>query len=249
MHLLLATPSDNNRSPRYMEKALAAITSRVCITIPFRCSVSQRGILRRSHRSELSAMFRRGSCRIVEPRRARSGRVGAATRNCYDTVTGLRQIVPQPFLKRIMPLQIFVDADACPVKEEAIRVATRYGLPITLVSNQAMRTFVGPNVTQVAVGTGFDAADDWIVERADAGDIVITSDILLAARCLEKSCRALNSTGAFFDADNIGSALAMRELNAYLREAGEIKGYNASFSKKDRSQFLQSLDLLIQKAK
>ena len=148
-----------------------------------------------------------------------------------------------------MPLQIFVDADACPVKEEAIRVATRYGLPITLVSNQAMRTFVGPNVTQVAVGTGFDAADDWIVERAVAGDIVITSDILLAARCLEKSCRALNSTGAFFDADNIGSALAMRELNAYLREAGEIKGYNASFSKKDRSQFLQSLDLLIQKAK
>ena len=148
-----------------------------------------------------------------------------------------------------MPLQIFVDADACPVKEEAIRVAERYRLQITLVSNQAMRSFFGPNITQVAVGTGFDAADDWIVERADAGDIVITSDILLAARCLEKGCRALNSTGAVFDADNIGSALAMRELNAYLRESGEIKGYNASFSKKDRSQFLQSLDLLIQKAK
>ncbi len=148
-----------------------------------------------------------------------------------------------------MSLQIFVDADACPVKEEAIRVATRYGLPIILVSNQGMRPIVAANVAQVVVSSGFDAADDWIVERTVAGDIVITADILLAARCLEKGCRVLNSTGAFFNADNIGSALAMRELNAHLRETGESKGYNASFSKKDRSQFLQSLDLLIQKAK
>ena len=103
------------------------------------------------------------------------------------------------------------------------------------------------NVKQVVVGAKFDAADDWIVEHAGTGDIVITTDIQLAARCLDKGCKALNSTGHVFTKQNIGSALSMRELNAHLRETGDIKGYNPSFSKKDRSQFLQSLDMLIQK--
>ncbi len=139
---------------------------------------------------------------------------------------------------------LLIDGDACPVKDEAVRVAARYNIPVTLVSNQGMRPM--PNVRQVVVSAKFDAADDWIVENAAPGDIVITSDIQLAARCLEKQCKALNPTGQEFTKQNIGSALASRELNAYLREAGEIKGGNASFSKKHRSQFLQSLDRLMQ---
>jgi len=147
-----------------------------------------------------------------------------------------------------MATQIFVDSDACPVKDEAIRVATRYSLHITLVSNQGMRPISAENIKQIVVGAKFDEADDWIVDHATAGDIVITADIQLAARCLKNGCKALSHAGSLFTAQNIGSALAMRELNAHLRETGEIKGYNPSFSKKDRSQFLQSLDMLIQKS-
>ena len=146
-------------------------------------------------------------------------------------------------------MQVFVDSDACPVKEEAIRVATRYKWDITLVSNQGMRPIIAPNVRQVVVDKTFDAADDWIVQHADTGDIVITADILLAARCLEKGCKALNVNGHVFTQQNIGATLSLRELNAHLRETGEIKGHNPSFSNKSRSQFLQSLDMLIQKAR
>ncbi|MEQ1789680.1 MAG: YaiI/YqxD family protein [Rickettsiales bacterium] len=146
-----------------------------------------------------------------------------------------------------MAIQIFVDSDSCPVKDEAIRVATRYSLQITLVSNQGMRPINANNVKQVVVGAQFDAADDWIVEHADIGDIAITADIQLAARCLDKGCKALNPSGHIFTTQNIGSALSMRELNAYLRETGDIKGHNPTFSKKDRSKFLQSIDMLIQK--
>jgi uncharacterized protein YaiI (UPF0178 family) len=146
-----------------------------------------------------------------------------------------------------MPIQLFVDNDACPVKEEVLRVAARYKLQVTLVSNQGMRPVAAPNVRQVVVGAQFDAADDWIVEHAGTNDIVVTSDIQLAARCLDKGCKALNSAGHVFTSQNIGSALSMRALNAHLRETGDIKGFNPAFSKKDRSQFLQSLDMLIQK--
>ncbi|QEL20229.1 YaiI/YqxD family protein [Limnoglobus roseus] len=148
-----------------------------------------------------------------------------------------------------MGLRIFIDADACPVKAEAVRVATRYSLLITLVSNQGMASIPGPTVEQVVVRSGFDAADDWIVEHATANDIVVTADIPLAARCLEKGCHVLNPTGQPTTADTIGPALAMRELNAYLRESGDIKGHNPTFSKRDRSQFLQSLDQLINRLK
>ncbi len=146
-----------------------------------------------------------------------------------------------------MAIQIFVDSDSCPVKDEAIRVATRYNLKITLVSNQGMRPINAHNVKQVVVSASFDAADDWIVENCNTGDIAITADILLAARCLDKKCKALSPTGHIFTAQNISSTLAMRSLNAHLRETGDIKGHNPTFTKKDRSQFLQSLDMLIQK--
>lgn len=117
-----------------------------------------------------------------------------------------------------MTIQIFVDSDSCPVKDEALRVATRYNLQITLVSNQGMRPINAPNVKQVVVSASFDAADDWIVENSNAGDIVITADIQLAGRCLDKGCKALNQTGYIFTQQNISSALAMRALNAHLRE-------------------------------
>ncbi len=142
---------------------------------------------------------------------------------------------------------IYVDGDACPVKEEVARVAARYALQVYIVSNQGLRCNLGPHVRGVLVGSEFDAADNWIVENIAASDIAITADIQLAARCLKKNAKAINPTGKFFTEENIGSALAMRELSSYLREAEEIAGGNAPFSKRDRSNFLQSLDLIIQK--
>jgi uncharacterized protein YaiI (UPF0178 family) len=142
---------------------------------------------------------------------------------------------------------IYIDGDACPVKDEIVKGATRYGLAMYMVSNQGTRPRPVANYHVITVGTGFDAADDWIVEHIEAADIAITADILLAARCLEKGASALAPTGQPFTADNIGNALAMRSLSQYLREAGEMKGNNPSFTRKDRSQFLQALDNLIQK--
>lgn len=146
-------------------------------------------------------------------------------------------------------LNIYIDGDACPVKEEVVRVAARYRLAMYMVSNQGARPRPEPNFHVIIVGAGFDAADHWIVEHIEASDIVVTADIQLAARCLEKGAGALAPTGKLFTAENIGSALAMRSLNQYLREAGEIKGYNPSFAKEDRSRFLQALDALIQKSR
>ena len=145
--------------------------------------------------------------------------------------------------------EIYVDGDACPVKDEILRVAGRHDLAVHMVSNQWLRMPVGPKVNKVVVSDGFDAADDWIAERAGAGDIVITSDIPLASRCLERGARVLGPTGKAFTADNIGMALAMRDVHADLREMGEIKGNNPSFSKADRSRFLQELEKTVQAAK
>ena len=142
---------------------------------------------------------------------------------------------------------IYVDGDACPVKEEVARVAARHTLQVYIVSNQGLRNNLGSHVRGILVGNEFDAADNWIVENIVADDIAITTDIQLAARCLKKNAKVINSTGKFFTEENIGSALALRELSSYLRETGEIKGINAPFSKQDRSNFLQSLDLIIQK--
>ncbi|MBL4790067.1 MAG: YaiI/YqxD family protein [Kordiimonadaceae bacterium] len=146
-------------------------------------------------------------------------------------------------------LEIFVDADACPVKDEILKVAYRHDLVVHLVSNQWLRIPVGPKVNKMVVNDSFDAADDWIVENAKEGDICITGDILLAGRCLEKGAAVLGHTGKPFTPDNIGMAIAMRELKSQLRDMGEDKGYNAKFTNKDRSHLLNALETYVQKAK
>ena len=146
-------------------------------------------------------------------------------------------------------MEIYVDADACPVKNEVVRVAERHGLVVHMVSNSWMRLTEGPLVKRVVVSEGFDAADDWIAERAGEGDIVVTSDIPLAARCLKAGVQALGPTGRPFTADNIGSAVAIRDLMGHLRDTGEVRGGNPAFSARDRSQFLQELESKIQSIK
>ena len=144
---------------------------------------------------------------------------------------------------------IFVDADACPVKDEAVKVATRHGLAIYFVSNAFMRLSDGENVFRVVVPDGPDVADDWIAQRITAADIAVTADIPLASRCLKAGAKVIGSTGKPFTDANIGTALAMRELQQHLRETGESKGYNASFTKQDRSRFLQALEQAVQDLK
>ncbi len=144
---------------------------------------------------------------------------------------------------------IFVDADACPVKEEAAKVAARHGLAIHFVSNAHMRLPEGENVHRVVVSDGADAADNWIAERITEVDIAVTADIPLASRCLKAGAKAIGPTGKPFTDANIGTALAMRDLQQHLRETGESKGYNASFSKQDRSRFLQGLEQAVQDIK
>jgi len=142
-------------------------------------------------------------------------------------------------------MEIYVDADACPVKDEVVRVATRNGLTVHMVSNSWMRLPEGERVKRVLVGDGSDAADDWIAERVTATDIVITTDIPLASRCLKAEAAVLGLTGKPFTEDGIGSALAMRELMGHLRETGEIRGGGPGFTRKDRSRFLEALERMI----
>jgi uncharacterized protein YaiI (UPF0178 family) len=146
-------------------------------------------------------------------------------------------------------LDIYVDADACPVKEEVIRVGMRHNLRVYLVSNILLNRVVNDRVFKIQVGTEPDAADDWIAEHAGNGDIVITIDILLAERCLKNGASALGTTGRIFNDENIGAAKAMREFRAHLRETGEGSSYNAAFSQQDRSRFLQVLEQMIQAIK
>lgn len=143
------------------------------------------------------------------------------------------------------PVRIFIDADACPVKEEILKVSYRHQLPVFIVSNQWMRMEVGPLVEKIVVSEGADAADDWIADQIGADGIAVTADIPLAKRCLDKGAAVIGPTGKAFSADNIGMALAMRDLKSHLRETGESKGYNASFTKADRSRFLQTLESTI----
>ena len=143
-------------------------------------------------------------------------------------------------------LHIFIDADACPVKQEVYRVASRFGLDITLVANSWMRV---PNERWIAlevVEDGFDAADDWIVEHVQPHDIVVTADIPLASRCVKEGARVIGPTGKPFTEDNIGQAVATRDLLSELRDAGEITGGPPPLKKRDRSRFLQQLDEVIQ---
>lgn len=140
---------------------------------------------------------------------------------------------------------IYVDADACPVKEEVARVAWRHGIIVTYVANSGLRPSRDPMIRNVLVPQGADAADDWIVAHVEAGDVVVTADIPLARRSLDKGALVLGPTGRRFAPDSIGMALAMRELNQYLRETGASRGFNAGFTSKDRSAFLQALDEVV----
>jgi len=142
----------------------------------------------------------------------------------------------------LAPVRILVDADACPVKDEIYKVAWRLGVPVSVVSNSRLRVPDHPLIVRVVVGDGFDAADDWIAEAADPASVVITSDILLADRCLKLGAMVLSPTGKPFTPASIGGAIATRAIMADLRAGGEQLGGPAPFTRADRSKFLQSLD-------
>lgn len=143
---------------------------------------------------------------------------------------------------------IYVDADACPVKDEAVRVAARHGLVVTFVSNGGLRPSRDPMVRHVVVPQGADAADDWIVDNARPNDIAVTADVPLAARLVDGGVHVLGPTGRPFSPETIGMAVAMRDLKQHLRETGEIRGFNPGFSQKDRSAFLSALDRTVRRA-
>ena len=145
--------------------------------------------------------------------------------------------------------KLYIDADACPVKDEAYRVAERYRLMVFVVCNSWIRTPAGPRVTPVVVDEGPDVADDWIAERAGPGDVVVTADIPLAGRSLGAGAQALHPAGRPFTADNIGGALASRAIGEHLRSMGEITGGPRAFSPADRSRVLQALDAAVVRAR
>jgi len=142
--------------------------------------------------------------------------------------------------------EIYVDADACPVKSEITRVAERHNLVVHVVSNSGMRIDRNPLIRQVVVAEGPDEADNWIADNITAADIAITADIPLADRCLKKHAHVIGPTGKPFTQASIGMALAMRNLMSDLRETSDLKSYNKAFSKRDRSDFLQALEQAIQ---
>jgi uncharacterized protein YaiI (UPF0178 family) len=143
-------------------------------------------------------------------------------------------------------LDIYIDADACPVKDEIYRVAARYGLRVFVVANGWLRTPDTSLVQRITVTEGLDQADDWIVTHAGTGDIVVTTDVPLAARCVKAGARVLAPTGRPFTPDSIGTDLATRNLMTTLRDTGQIRGTGRPFTKQDRSRFLEALDTAIQ---
>jgi uncharacterized protein YaiI (UPF0178 family) len=147
------------------------------------------------------------------------------------------------------PITIYVDADACPVKNEVYRVAERHGLKVVIVSNSPIAVPRDPLIERVVVGPGLDAADDWIAERMSRGAIVITADIPLASRCVKAGAAAIAPTGKVFTEESIGMTLATRNLMDSLRSSGEITGGPKSFSARDRSRFLSALDQAIVRLK
>ena len=143
-------------------------------------------------------------------------------------------------------IKIYVDADACPVKNEVFRVALRYGLKVYVVANSMLRIPQEELFELVIVNEQFDAADDWIAEHVHANDVAVSADIPLAARCIEKGARMLDPKGRIFTPESIGNVLANRDLMAHLRDLGNFTGGPAPFEKRDRSRFLQYLDNVIQ---
>lgn len=142
-------------------------------------------------------------------------------------------------------IDIYIDADACPVKDEVYQVAARHGVYVLIVANSRMRIPRGAGVEMIVVDEGPDAADDWIAEHIRAGDVAVTADIPLAARCLEVGARVLGTNGEPFTDDSIGSALATRELKSELRESGVATGGPPPLSQRERSRFLGRLDQLV----
>jgi len=143
-------------------------------------------------------------------------------------------------------IQLYVDADACPVKDEIYRVARRHGLMVHVVANSRLNVPRDPLFRAVVVSGKFDAADDWIAEAVTKADVAITSDLLLAARCLKQGARVLDPKGRLFTDDSIGDALASREISAFLRDMGEQGGGPKPYSAADRSRFLGALETQIQ---
>lgn len=147
-----------------------------------------------------------------------------------------------------MKTEVYVDADACPVKADILRLAERAGVPVTLVANGGLRPSRDPLVKTIIVPQGADVADDWIVEHAEAGDIVVTSDVPLAHRAVGKGAVVLGPTGRAFTPDSVGMALAMRDLKQDLRESGAIAGFNPGFTPKDRAAFVRAFAEALQRA-
>lgn len=146
-------------------------------------------------------------------------------------------------------ITIYIDADACPVKDETYKVAARYSIKVFVVANKYQNIPIDPLIEMKVVSGNFDAADDWIAETVTLTDIVITADILLADRCVKKKARVLGPKGEEFTEDNIGSAVASRELMQNLRHMGEMRGGPAPMDKNARSKFLGKLDQIIQSLK
>ena len=151
-------------------------------------------------------------------------------------------MTPQPITTRI-----YVDADACPVKDEIYRVAARHGLPVSVVAGNFIRVPQDPLIERIAAGSEMDAADDWIAERAGAFDIVITADIPLASRCVKAGAEVIAPNGKPFTEASIGMTLAVRNLMTDLRSSGEVTGGPKSFAARDRSAFLSALDQTIRR--
>ncbi len=147
------------------------------------------------------------------------------------------------------PIEILVDADACPVKPEIYKVAERHGVKVFVVANAFLMVPQSPLIERVIVSTGFDAADDWIAERARRGSVVVTADIPLASRCVKAGADVIGPTGKPFSEASIGMALATRNLMEDLRAMGDVTGGPKPFSQKDRSAFLSALDVAINRLK
>jgi uncharacterized protein len=144
---------------------------------------------------------------------------------------------------------LYIDADACPVKEEAYKVARRYGLKVKVVANAFLMVPADPLIERVIVDAGPDIADDWIAERAGLGDVVVTADIPLASRCLKNGAQVIGPGGRAFTLDSIGSALAGREVGEHLRSMGVVTSGPKPFGAADRSRFLQALDEAVNRAR
>jgi uncharacterized protein YaiI (UPF0178 family) len=145
-------------------------------------------------------------------------------------------------------IEIFIDGDGCPVKDETYVVATRYGVPVALVANSPIYVPDGFGVEMIVVEAGPDVADDWIAENVQAGDVVVTADLPLAARCLAAGALVLGTNGREFERESIGDLLATRDLKAQLRESGVMSGGPPPISGRDRSRFQSKLDELVQRS-